>query len=90
MCTVFGQGARWSAREKVLGMSVRRPEWLGSVGTQAGGSGHMKRSETRGGVLIAELSTYTGVLYILRCTRRPHGMYESGTQLCATAGRLGA
>ena len=50
----------------------------------------MKRNETKGGVLIAELSTYTGVLYILRCTRRPHGMYESGTRLCATVGRLGA
>ena len=61
MCMAFGQGARWLARERVLGASARRPEWSGAVGTQAGGSGQAKRSETRGGVLIA--------LYLDTCER---------------------
>ena len=87
---VFSQGARWLARVRVLGVCARRPEWLGAVGTQAGGSGQVKRSETRGGVLIAEYLSTQKVIYILRCTRRPRGMYESGTWLCATAGRLEA
>ena len=90
MCTAFGQGARWSARVRVLGACARRPEWSGAVRTQAGGSGQAKRSETRDRVLIAEsLSTWEAI-YILRRTRRPRGTYESGTRLCATAGRLGA
>ena len=90
MYTAFGQGARWSARERVLGACARRPEWSGAIGTQAGGSGQAKRNETKGGVLIAEYLGTWEAIYILRCTRRPRGTYECGTRLCATAGRLGA
>ena len=80
MYTAFGQGARWSARERVLG----------AIGTQAGGSGQAKRNETKGGVLIAQLTTYMGNIYKAQCTRQLRGMYKCGTRLCATAGRLGA
>ena len=61
----------------------------GAVGKQAGRSGQAKQNEMRGGVLIAELTTYTEGLYILWRMRRLHGMYESRMWLCATVGRLG-
>ena len=41
----------------------------GAVRKQVGRSGQVKQNKTRGGVLIAELTTYTEGLYILQCTR---------------------
>ena len=55
-------------------------------------AGRDRRNETKrgAGYLLTEYLSTCEVIYILRRTRRPRGTYESGTRLCATAGRLGA
>ena len=87
--SVWPRGAMVSS-VRVLGTCARRLEWSGAVGTQAGRSGWAKRNSTRGRVRLTEYLSTREALYILRRTRRPRGTYESGTRLCATAGRLGA
>ena len=52
------------------------------------GTGETKRNERRGTYCF--LTTYTGNVYKVQCTRQLRGVYKCGTRLCATAGRLGA
>ena len=64
-----------------------RDDWSGWVLSEYRQAGRDTRNEC--GVWFTEYLSTQKAIYILWCTRRPHGMYRSRMQLCATAGRLG-
>ena len=86
---IWPKGHNGQLTGRVQGMCMQWPEWLGAVRKQTGRSGHTKWDWMRGGGAITEYPHTCGILYILQHTRQPLGTYESGTQLCATAGWLG-